>query len=1130
MKVTTNQEGEAVLSLIGRDRELEQLAAALAEARAGRGSVFLLTGMPGIGKTRLAEALSERAEAEGMLALWGRCWENPGAPAYWPWAQALRALIERRAVDALQRELGGGADWIAEIVPELRERVTGIEPLGSLRSEQARFALFDAVSTFLRNVSASDPLLVVLDDFHAADRESLALLDFIARSVSGAPLVVVAAYQEVAARSRPEVEKLFGAIAVKSRHLTLGGIDQEQVGLIVAAEMGSVPPPELVRALHKTTEGNPLFASEVTRLLAAEGQLAAWAGGEAGGRLPLPDTVRETIHRRLEPLGPPGVEMLKAAAVIGRDFRLGTLGRMVGGHGESLIGLVDDARAAGVVAEVPGAIGRFRFTHGLIRETLYAELTTAERIHLHRAAGVALQQVHGDDRAHLAELAHHFAEAAPGGDAQTALDYAAQAGREALRVLAYERAAELFDLALDVSEQLPFDLERHTDLQLALGIARTRAGDPSARETLLAAAEFARSANRPELLAQAALGIHVFNLSPGVPDDAAIGLLEEALERIGPDDNALRARLLARIATALYYRWGTAERRDAMVTEAVAMARRLDDSATLAYVLTNGQLATWGPDTTERDLEWVEELLVLTEEAGNAELALATRTRQIDYLLELDDLVGADIALLALARTAETSPDPRAQAYLPLQRARRAALEGRYDVAEEWNAEAASVGVSLGDRMVQLLAAAQLTMLRWTQGRIGEVEELLRGWADAAPAIVGWRAALALSYCELGRDAEARRELERLDQGGFAHLPRYNGWLNMMALLAEVCAHLGEADRAAALYQLLLPFERRNVVTAQCVFDGPVARYLGILAATSGDWDAAARHFELARLASERQNARPFIALIGIDEARMLAARNGPGDVARARKLLSGARSIVTELGTDRIVARLERLQLTLGDVEPDPAEDRGVAASAEASPATARMHREGDVWAFHYEGNVIRIRDSKGVHYLARLLASPGAEIHAMELAGSPPGAGSRGRAGPGQDLMPAAAGDAGPALDAEAKTAYRHRLEELREELDEAESFNDPERAARAREEIDFLARELAGAVGLGGRDRKAASNAERARVAVTKAVRATVRRIDEMNSVLGQELLATIRTGTFCSYEPDRRRPVSWQVEHE
>ena len=1113
-------------SLVGRDRELDQLTAYAADARAGRGTLCLVTGEPGIGKTRLAEALTDVAESEGMVAVWGRCWENPGAPAFWPWAQALRALIERRDETGLTLELGSGGDWIAEIVPELRDRVVGIEPLGSLRSEQARFALFDAVGTFLRNVSATSPLVVVLDDLHAADRESLAMLEFVTQSLSEGCVLLLGAYQDAVARARPEAQQQFAALTLSGRHVALSGIGEESVGRILEGQLGAPPPGELVRALHTTTEGNPLFAGEVMRLLLAEGQLQIWEREDAG-RLPLPDTVGETIRRRFDPLGPEAFEMLKVAAVIGREFRHATVAQAMQRQDGSLNELLDRARAAGIVTESPGAIGRFRFTHGLFREVLYAKLTTAEHVELHLAVGEALELVHGDDPEHLAELAHHFAEAAPGGNVDRALDYAERAGREAMRVRAYERAGQLFELALDISEQRAFDSVRHADLLLALGLARTRAGDPAARDTLLAAADAQRPTSRPEALAQAALGIHVFNLSPGVPDDVSIALLEEALERIGPEDSELRARLLARIATALYYRFGTQERRDALVTEAVAMARRLDDHATLAYVLINGQLAAWGPDTTERDLDWVEELLVLTEAAGNAELALATRTRQIDYLLELDDLVGADIALLALERIAADSPDPRARAYVPLQRARRAAIEGRYSEAEDWNKEATEVGAALNDRMVQLLTTAQLTMLRWTQGRLGEVEEVIRRFADAAPGIVGWRAALARTYCELGREAEARRELERLDQRGFAQLPRYNGWLNMMALLAEVCAQLGEVERAAALYRLLLPFERRNVVTAQCVFDGPVSRYLGIMATTIGDWDCAEAHFEAARGVSLRQNARPFVALIGIDEATMMLARDNEGDRARARALLAEACDIVRELGMDKIAERAEGLLGGLGDFAEAPAVDGAARAAGHVGGTDGWLCREGDVWALSLGDSGIHIRDGKGVRYLAVLLASPGVEIHALELAGGRPDPGSARQAHHDSGLV-VGADDAGSPLDTQAKVAYRRRLEDLRAELSEAESFNDTERIARAREEMEFLAGELAGAVGLGGRDRKAASNAERARVAVTKAVRATLKRIGEMDPEVGAELATTIRTGTFCCYEPDRRRPVTWQVD--
>jgi len=343
-----------------------------------------------------------------------------------------------------------------------------------------------------------------------------------------------------------------------------------------------------------------------------------------------------------------------------------------------------------------------------------------------------------------------------------------------------------------------------------------------------------------------------------------------------------------------------------------------------------------------------------------------------------------------------------------------------------------------------------------------------------------------------------------------------------------VCAHLGDSDRAAELYELLLPFERRNVVTAQSLFDGPVTRYLGVMAATCGEWETAARHFESARAAAARQNARAFVALVAIDEARMLVARNGSEDRPRALQLLNEARAVADELGMDRIVAQADELRRSLGDVEVHAALAAPAKGPDEPARVVAHLRREGDVWAFRFDGQDVHIRDSKGVRCLAVLLAHPGVEIAALELAGPAPNPDARAQADSGDSLSVSHRDDAGPALDSEAKTAYRRRLNELGEELEEAEAFRDPERAAKAREEMDFLARELAAAVGLGRRDRKTASNAERARVAVTKAVRATLRRIGEMHEPLGAELAATIRTGTFCSYEPDRRRPVSWTIE--
>jgi hypothetical protein len=417
----------------------------------------------------------------------------------------------------------------------------------------------------------------------------------------------------------------------------------------------------------------------------------------------------------------------------------------------------------------------------------------------------------------------------------------------------------------------------------------------------------------------------------------------------------------------------------------------------------------------------------LIERTGDDQLELAARNRQIDFLLELDRLPQAESALRELALRAGDSADPRADAYVSLHRARLAIVEGRYEEAEGLNAEAAGHGARLRDTTLLALTRVQLFSLRWAQGRLAELESATRqaAGADATPA---WPAALALLCCEVGKDEDARRELERLAARDFEDLPRYNGWLVTMALLAEVSVRLGDLRRAKLVRELLSPFPDRNVISPQAAFIGPVARYLD---------------------------------------------------------MLSGA----------------------LGN---------GAAATPSAAPGSAALRREGELWAFDLDQRSVRVRDSKGMRCIAVLLANPGVEIAAVELAR------------PGGLDFAAAAGDAGPALDAEAKAAYRRRIEELQQDLDEAESFNDPERAERAREELEFVSRELAVAVGLGGRDRKAASNAERARVSVTKALRGTIKRLGEHDAVLGRELEATIRTGTFCVYEPDPRRPLRWQVD--
>ena len=650
------------------------------------------------------------------------------------------------------------------------------------------------------------------------------------------------------------------------------------------------------------------------------------------------------------------------------------------------------------------------------------------------------------------------------------------------------------------------------------------AGGDAARGTLRGAVELAQATGDTELRARAAIAMGGFGLSPEIVDDEFVAVLETALSALGPDGTRLRALLLVRLAVALYYAPGTAERREELVAEALHIARGLDDAGTLAFVLDQGQIATNGPDHNERGLAWAQELFTLAEAVGDPELAVRARSWQIDLLLEHDDLSGADMAIETLDRIATESRDPRARAYIPLHRARRAMMAGRLEDCERLIDEGIQIGWSLQDSTVPILAGAQLFWLRLGQGRLGELENAVRQFADQLPGMPAWRAALGTLYLHTGRAAEARREYERLAARGF-DLPRDNVWLLGMALLAELSEAFHDAEGAGVLAELLTPFAARNVVTPEAIFAGPVTRYLALTEAARGNHDRALELLAEARARCERLGYVPMLAVLDVDEARLLARRREAGDTGRARELIERARDRAEQVGVGRLDERLNRAAALL----PGTVEDAAPAAvPAPLAPSTAALRREGDVWRIEYAGRTLHVRDAKGMRHLGRLLSHPGVEFHAADLASDaaptpPPGGGTADglavRADPG---------DAGPALDAQAKAAYRSRVQELRDELDEAESFNDPERVAAAREELAFVAAELSSAVGLGGRDRRVASASERARVNVTRALRREIRRIADQDADLGQELQTTVRTGTFCLYQPDLRHPVSWEVD--
>src|SRR6266508_262086 len=438
-------------AFVGRDRELAELLAGLEDAAGGRRRLFLIAGEPGIGKTWLAEHLAGHATRRGARVLWGRCWEAGGAPPFWPWTQVIRALTEDRDEQTLAAWLGAGAAQVAQLVPELAERLGMTAPplVASRESEAARFYLFEAVSGFLEQAASVEPLLLVFDDLHAADDPSLLLLQFLARDLRGARLLVVGTYRDIEADRHPGVVDAVGQLVREGQSLILRGLDRAAVKGLIEAFSGVVPSEAKVAAVHETTEGNPLFVREAVRLLATEATLQ----DPGRGGVPIPGSVRAVIQRRLTPLSADAVQVLSAAAVVGREFDLALVGPSCELPVERVLGALSEALALGIVAEDPGTVGAYRFSHSLIREVLYERLPIPARMQLHRQVGEAIERLYGSGSgAHVAELARHFAEVAAAGEGAKALEYARRAGERAMGMYAYEEAAAEYQRALRALE------------------------------------------------------------------------------------------------------------------------------------------------------------------------------------------------------------------------------------------------------------------------------------------------------------------------------------------------------------------------------------------------------------------------------------------------------------------------------------------------------------------------------------------------------------------------------------------------------------------------------------------------------------------------------------------------------
>jgi DNA-binding SARP family transcriptional activator len=888
---------------VGREDEIEALASGLRHSLGGRGRLFLLVGEPGIGKSRLAEETLRLASRSGARVLVGRCWEAGGAPAYWPWVQALRPYLRELDPELLRDRLGSGASDLAQLFPELVEVIPDLpEPLAP-ESEGARIRLFDAVATVLKTAAGDRPLVVFFDDLHAADEPSLLLLRYIAREIAATRLLFIVAYRDVDPTLSDPLRTALSELTRESvtHRVSLVGLRYDDVADYIARVADVQPEAPAVAAIHSETAGNPLFVGEIVRLLDSRGRLQAPIDA-----LEIPPEIHEVIGSRIARLSEPCRTLLALASVLGREFGIDVLQELSSISEETLYDALDEAMAERIVGDVPSIPNRLRFAHVLIRDTLYEQLTAARRMQHHREAAAALESVHTSDlEPHLAEIALHLAAAGPDSSDRT-IEYARRAAEVAASSLAFEEAIRLYELALTLSVD---DLAR-CDLLFGVGDALARAGDTAASKRRFdEAARLAEQRGFAEQLGQAALGYGgriVWEVSRD--DDRLIPLLDRALEELPPVDSPLRARLLARLAGPLRDARFPPERRQAAAAEALTIARRLDDASTLAYALSAYVTAFMSPATTEMVIEVASELIAVASDTGDLEREAEGHLCRACPLLEMGDVEGAKEHAAAMGRIADELRQPSQTLYVTNLRANIALLEGEFTRAEQLIDEALELGERAQRWNARVAYRLQSFLLRHAQGRLPELADIY----EAHPSAFDYRTyrifdcVVARFYDELGRREDARAKFEELAKDDFSGIPFDEEWLTSMCLLADLAASLGETGRTRVLYESLVPYAERMAAGYPEISVGAVSRYLGLLAAADSRWDDAEHHFEDAVELNGRIGARPWLAHTQEDYARMLRARGHAGDEEKAAGLFGAALSTYGELGMTGPLARVE--------------------------------------------------------------------------------------------------------------------------------------------------------------------------------------------------------------------------------
>jgi len=912
---------------VGRSSELETLRALLPTADGEGRRVVLLSGEPGSGKSRLVREFAVEAARAGVLVLYGACDAVVPTP-YQPFAESLDHLVRVIEPGELETALGGAGGELARLLPNLSQRVPDLPPPVPADPDTERHRLHTAVTELLSSASRRRPVMLVLEDGHWADAPSLLLLRHLARGAVDARLLLLATFRDTEADipialsdALADLRRSDGVV-----RLRLSGLSDEEVTEFVrrAGEGGGAGVTELARAITDLTEGNPFLVCELWRTLVETGVVEVVDGSMRLTRplaqLGTPDSVREVVSQRLYRLAPGTADLLELAATAGPEFDLDLVRRAATLPEPQLVSALDEAARSGIIEELPTRRLAYRFTHELVRRALYDRLSGVRRAELHLRVGEAWEAAEPRSGRVLAELAHHFAAAAPFGQARRAVEYNVLAARAAVSSLSFDEASERLRTALELGIEDP---RERAGVQLELGGASHRGGKAGqAVEAFRAAAAIARELGDPELLARAAIGYEDACWRPGIVDEGTVGMLEEAARALGGRAPELRVRLLAGLARALDFR-GAFDRGVAVRREAVDLARRLDDRAGLAALLVRSY---WSFGTTPlvEVLDMLAEAKALGEELGDIELQAEAVSWRVPAFVTRTDIDAARGDAAALAEMAEETAQPFMLHVAEHYRSALALADGRLAEAEERAIRSHEWGTLLTGRNPSGSYGIQMFGVRREQGRLAGLAPAMRVLAADSRRSGPWTPGLVALLAELGMEGEARRELGRIAAEGLEPF-RQSLWMASLAYLADAAALLRDETIATLLYLELEPLTGGNLVIGQLVaWYGAADRHLGMLAATLGDWERAKRHFEAALDLNRQMGAQTWLAHTAHEYARMLLASGA--DRARAEALLGESAALAERIGMPALLGRIAALGSSVPSVSlPDGLSPREV-------------------------------------------------------------------------------------------------------------------------------------------------------------------------------------------------------------